>query len=64
MCNHYVGENPKASEAMKKLVDEKLQATLKLVQGGEAASLLPVQVRKQQGIFIPALSIAERRDKF
>ena len=34
LCNQYAGENPKASEAMKKL-DEKLEAILKLLQGGK-----------------------------
>ena len=33
LCNHYAGEDPKASEAIKKL-DEKLEAILKLLQGG------------------------------
>ena len=33
LCNQYSGENPKASEAIKKL-DEKLEAILKLLQGG------------------------------
>ena len=32
LCNHYAGENPKASEAMKKM-DEKLEGILKLLQG-------------------------------
>lgn len=32
LCNHYAGEDPKASEAIKKL-DEKLEAILKLLQG-------------------------------
>ena len=33
LCNHYAGEDPKAREAIKKL-DEKLEAILKLLQGG------------------------------
>ena len=33
LFNHYAGENPEASEALKKL-DEKLEAVLKLLQGG------------------------------
>ena len=33
LCNQYAGENPKASEAITKL-DEKLEAILKLLQGG------------------------------
>ena len=33
LCNHYAGEDPKASEAIKKL-DEKLEAILKVLQGG------------------------------
>ena len=37
LCNHYAGEDPKASEAYKKL-DEKLEAILKLLQGGAAPS--------------------------
>ena len=43
---------------------EKLEAILKPLQRGEAASLLLVQVREHQDIFIPTLNIAERRDKF
>ena len=37
LCNHYAGENPKASEAFKKL-DEKLEGILKLLQRGEPPS--------------------------
>lgn len=37
LCNQYAGENPKASEAIKRL-DEKLEAILKLLQGGAAPS--------------------------
>ena len=37
LCNHYAGEDPKASEAIKKL-DEKLEAILKLLQGGKPPS--------------------------
>ena len=33
VCNHYAGEDPKAGETIKKL-DEKLEAILKLLQGG------------------------------
>ena len=33
LCNQYAGEDPKASEAIKKL-DDKLEAILKLLQGG------------------------------
>ena len=33
LCNHYAGENPKDSEAIKKL-EEKLEAILKLLQSG------------------------------
>ena len=37
LCNHYAGEDPKASEAFKKL-DDKLEAILKLLQGGKPPS--------------------------
>ena len=37
LCNHYAGENPKASEAFKKM-DEKLEGILKLLQRGEPPS--------------------------
>ena len=37
LCNHYAGENPKASEAYKKL-DEKLEGILKLLQRDEPPS--------------------------
>ena len=37
LCNHYAGENPKASEAFKKL-DEKLEGILKLLQRDEPPS--------------------------
>ena len=37
LCNHYAGENPKASEAFKKL-DEKLEGILKLLERGEPPS--------------------------
>ena len=37
LCNQYAGENPKASEAIKKL-DEKLEAILQLLQGGKPPS--------------------------
>ena len=37
LCNHYAGEDPKASEAIKKL-DEKLEAILKLLQRGKPPS--------------------------
>lgn len=37
LCNHYAGQDPKASEAFKKL-DEKLEAILKLLQGGAPSS--------------------------
>ena len=33
LCNQFAGENPNASEAIKKQ-DEKLEAILKLLQGG------------------------------
>ena len=33
LCNHYAGEDPKDSEAIKKL-EEKLEAILKLLQSG------------------------------
>ena len=35
LCNHYASENPEASEAFKKL-DKKLEAILKMLQGGAA----------------------------
>lgn len=61
-CDHYACEDPKTSEAIKKL-DEKLEAILKLLEGG-APPICPAEKRLGWGLILAVARIGSFEMKY